>query len=86
MSLEVKQFHNCQKPDMETGKVKTWTERTGSFWRKENHTRKLYDDREARWTCPECDSTWRYSASFDGYEGTWFAVVRTSHWVEIDKP
>lgn len=85
MTLRVKNYHDCQKPDMKTGEVESWTVRGGLLMRREVRTRDLYEKREARWECPACKSTWRWSPDYNGYEGMWFAVNRTSHWTEVER-
>jgi len=88
MSLKVKEYHDCVKPDMLVEEIKTEIT-TGQFWWKKTrvHTFKKYQEAEAHYTCDSCKSEWRWSPGFDFYgndnEGSWISYKRTHTWKKV---
>ena len=74
--------HDCEKPDMI---VKDAVYKKNGFWKqlftgrtKELVEPEVYESRQVRWFCPDCESEWEWvPVAFSGF---WRAKKRTQKW------
>ena len=82
--LEIKEVHECVKPDMRVGTIEV--QEHGLFKRK-TVTVPIYQRSEARYTCEVCGARWTYRCSLlsETSKGFWSLEKRGRYaWKRID--